>query len=191
MMRNLQSLTSITMRIIIPNLTIVIRWWKAENSCYWESCKSSCAGARRYRHSEGGGEERARLCRWQGEEWSGVSHFRSPGKVSCPRCSYLSNWIEIKHPSADVDLQWIWHFRPISIPSSTGTWNSCSFISPLNIRRPTTNWTRLNFKVHTCRFTHLQRVNERFQVVLWDKIILRGENAMLDYRRYLKVLKDF
>ena len=25
------------------------------------------------------------------------------------------------------------------------------------------------------------------QVVLWDKIILRGENAMLDYRRYLKV----
>ena len=24
------------------------------------------------------------------------------------------------------------------------------------------------------------------QVVLWDKIILRGENAMLDYRRYLK-----
>ena len=40
---------------------------------------------------------------------------------------------------------------------------------------------------HTCPFTYLQRVNERFQVVLWDKIILRGENAMLDYRRYLKV----
>ena len=30
-----------------------------------------------------------------------------------------------------------------------------------------------------------------FQVVLWDKIILRGENAMLDYRRYFKHLESF
>ena len=28
------------------------------------------------------------------------------------------------------------------------------------------------------------------QVVLWDKIILRGENAMLDYRRYFKHLES-
>ena len=28
------------------------------------------------------------------------------------------------------------------------------------------------------------------QVVLWDKIILRGENAMLDYRRYLQLIEN-
>ena len=52
---------------------------------------------------------------------------------------------------------------------------------------PNNKLNQVEFKVHTCRFKYLQKINERFQVVLWDKIILRGENAMLDYRRYLKV----
>ena len=117
------------------------------------------------------------------------SLYLDDGELYCLHLSKLwnrTNGKELTNLLENLDYHLI--FRPTSTPCSIGMWSSCSSTSQQSIRRPTTNLIRCEWIRNSVliEFQYFYADVWMFQVVLWDKIILRGENAMLDYRRYFK-----